>query len=257
MADDAASDTTPPLRIGTSGWNYPAWKDGFYAGVPRRRWLAHAASRFGGVEVNATFYRAMKATTLGGWAEQVPAGFGFAVKGHRAVTHSRKLKDAADSLARQRDDLAPLGDRLAGMLWQTPASLPHEPARLQAFLDALAAVWPETAHAIEFRNPDWFTEDTAARLADAGVANAISDAGDWPRWDAVTAPHVHVRLHGAPTTYHSPYGADALDRWAEAVRGWRAEGRAVQVYFDNTEAPACDDALALIDRLGAGGGPGV
>ncbi|MDH5749723.1 MAG: DUF2905 family protein [Rhodospirillales bacterium] len=29
----------PQLYIGTNGWSYPGWRDGFYKGIPQRRWL--------------------------------------------------------------------------------------------------------------------------------------------------------------------------------------------------------------------------
>lgn len=244
--DTAASS----LRIGTSGWNYPAWKNGFYEGIPRRRWLAHAAETFNGLEVNGTFYREIKRSTLESWRDQVPEGFAFAVKGHRVVTHSHKLRDTEASLERQRDALAVLGDRLDVMLWQTPASLDYDTERLEAFLGALREVWPNCRHAIEFRRQDWFTEEAASLLSNAGVANTISDAGKWPRWDAVTTDLAYVRLHGAPETYKSLYGEEALQSWAAQIRRWRDEGRSVHVYFDNTEAPATQDALRLKEILG-------
>ena len=44
--------------VGTSGWQYRHWRDGFYpAGLAGSRWLVHYAERFSTVEVNASFYR--------------------------------------------------------------------------------------------------------------------------------------------------------------------------------------------------------
>jgi uncharacterized protein YecE (DUF72 family) len=44
-------------HIGTSGWNYKTWRDGFYGDTPQKQWLAFCAERFTGIEVNGTFYR--------------------------------------------------------------------------------------------------------------------------------------------------------------------------------------------------------
>ena len=45
-------------RIGTSGWNYPHWKEVFYPlHVTQSKWLEFYADHFDTVEVNATFYR--------------------------------------------------------------------------------------------------------------------------------------------------------------------------------------------------------
>ena len=235
--------------IGTSGWSYAAWKDGFYAGVPRRRWLRHCAERFGGIEVNMTFYREPRAQVLDSWVAGTPPAFAFACKGHRRITHIQRLAGIEAALARQRDSLRPLGTRLKAMLWQLPASLERDLDRLAAFARALAG-WAEVAHAIEFRHPSWFDDAVADCLARRRIAICISDAGKWPRWDRVTAPAVYVRLHGRPETYASGYGAEALADWAAKVAGWLGQGRTVHVYFDNDARGAAPyDAMRLIELV--------
>jgi uncharacterized protein YecE (DUF72 family) len=46
------------VRVGTSGWMYDGWRQDFYAGIPRSRWLEHAAARFSALEINAALPRA-------------------------------------------------------------------------------------------------------------------------------------------------------------------------------------------------------
>lgn len=236
------------VRIGLSGWNYAAWKDSFYAGVKRADWLAHASRRFPTLEVNATFYREQKAATLERWREATPDDFVFAIKGHRYATHTLRLADARESVVRQHRNAAPLGTKLAAVLWQLPAGVHADHDRLRDFLNALAH-WPEVRHAIEFRHRSWFTDGTAALLESAGIANCISDAGRWPRWDAVTAPLVYLRLHGRPDTYYSAYGREGLEPWRTGIARWRDEGRGVLVYFDNDAAQAAFTDAALLAEL--------
>lgn len=234
------------VRIGLSGWNYPAWRATFYAGVKRKDWLAHAARRFDTLEVNATYYREQKPETLAHWRAETPDDFVFAVKGHRYITHTLRLSDARAALARQRKNAALLGPKLGAVLWQLPPGLKADHDRLGDFLGALAD-WPETRHAIEFRHRSWFTDATEQFLEAAGVANCVSDAGRWPRWDAVTAPLVYVRLHGRPQTYVSGYERAGLEPWRERIVAWSAQGREVLVYFDNdTEGAAFGDAETLV-----------
>lgn len=240
------------VRIGLSGWNYPAWKDSFYAGIRRKDWLSHAATRFETIEVNATFYREQKPATLKRWHAATPPDFVFAIKGHRFVTHSLRLADAGRAVIRQRENLRPLEPKLAAVLWQLPPGLGADAGRLADFLDALTA-WPEMRHAIEFRHESWFTGATQGLLEDAGVANCISDAARWPRWDAVTAPLAYLRLHGRPETYVSAYGRAGLKPWRKRIADWRAEGRDVLCYFDNDSAGAAFEDAALLARLCAAG----
>lgn len=233
------------LCIGTSGWSYDAWASGFYAGVPRTKWLAHYARHFDAVEVNATFHHAVKPATFAAWRTAVPRGFRFAIKANRYLTHIRRLAFPRSSLLDQRQAAAPLGAKLAVVLWQLPASLPRDPERLGRFL-AMLGTWPRVRHAVEFRHPSWFEDEVARRLGKHRVAAVQSDAADWPRWDAVTTDFVYVRLHGRRETYRSPYSLRELRVWANRIRSWRADGREVHVYFDNTDAGhALENALTL------------
>ena len=89
--------------MGTSGWTYGAWKDSFYAGVPRHEWLAHYAHRFRAVEVNATFYHQLKQNTFVNWTKTTPPDFRFAIKGHRYLTHVLKLHVSRGVFSRQKN----------------------------------------------------------------------------------------------------------------------------------------------------------
>lgn len=235
--------------IGTSGWNYKAWKDGFYAGVPQKDWLRYAACRFSGLEVNASFYRLLTAGTTERWYEQTPDDFRFAIKGHRFLTHNKKLADAEEPIKLQRASVAGLGHKLAVVLWQLPHRLKKNLARLQGFAEALDK-WPKVRHALELRNESWFDDEVANALAQHNVAVSLSDAADWPMWARVTTDLVYVRLHGHPHTYASAYSESELDAWAECIRIWLSEGRTVHAYFDNdAEGAAPFDALKLAARV--------
>lgn len=240
------------LFLGTSGWNYKAWKDAFYAGVPQKRWLAHYAERFNSVEVNATFYRQLQEKTYRKWLESTPEGFCFAIKGSRYVTHVKRLKEPQESVQKQRANIAPLQEKAAAVLWQLPGTMEYSTERLKGLLQALDA-WPEVRHALEMRHASWFNPEAAQLLERHNTAVCLSDAPSWPRWDAVTADMVYVRLHGNRELYHSEYTQDELHSWAEAVQGWLGEGLTVHIYFDNTDAGhAPSNALTLREILPGG-----
>jgi len=237
--------------VGTSGWSYPSWRDHLYAGVPQRRWLAHAASQFDALEVNGSFYTQIKPETYRRWRDETPRDFTFAVKGHRFVTHYKRLLGVERSIGLLRSQASGLGDKLAVAVWQLPSNLRADPARLDAFLGALAG-WPDVRHAIEFRHASWFTDDVSARLARARVAICMSDAPDFPLWRAISCDLVYVRLHGHTRKYASSYSRRLLRAWAEDAVRWASEGRDVHVYFDNdAEGAAVRNALALKAEVAA------
>ncbi len=93
----------------------------------------------------------------------------------------------------------------------------------------------------------------AALLREHDVGMVIADAaGLWPELDDVTSDVAYVRLHGDRELYVSGYGAQALARWAERIRGW-SQRADVYVYFDNdVKVHAPHDAMSLADLLGVG-----
>ncbi len=235
--------------IGTSGWNYEAWARSFYRGQPKSQWLRLCAQCFSALEVNATFHRLQQRQTFRRWRDQTPAGFRFAIKANRYLTHSKKLVEPLAAVVRERERASALGDKLAVVLWQLPHNVHRNLERLEAFARALGR-WRSVRHAIEFRHPSWFDPEVAACLQRHRIAVCQSDAADWPMWDAVTADLVYVRLHGHSATYASAYGEAALRRWAGRVRRWQREGREVHVYFDNDAlGHAPRNALRLIELL--------
>jgi len=238
------------IFVGTSGWNYPSWRKTFYRGVPQRGWLAHAAAAFGSLEVNGSFYVQIAPATYRRWRDETPPDFRFAIKGHRFVTHYKRLRDVERSVVLLRDQARALGRKLAVVIWQLPSNFRLDIERLRAFLPTLHR-WRSVRHAIEFRHRSWFTAEVEDLLHRARVAVCLSDAPDFPLWRAVTTDFVYVRLHGHTRKYRSRYSRTHLARWAADVLTWSSSGRDVYLYFDNdAEGAAVTDTLAMRAMLG-------
>src|SRR5438067_3381281 len=188
--------------IGTSGWNYKTWRHTFYGDMPQKQWLRFCSERFTAIEVNGTFYRLVDRSTFQKWRDATPEDFPFAIKGHRYVTHNKKLLNAGEPVIRCRDAAAPLGKRLAAVVWQLPSFFRKNVERLEEFVGVLDR-WNTTRHAIEFRHQSWFVAEVAKCLSNHAVAVCLSDAPDWPMWDEVTTDLVYIRLTGHTRKYAS------------------------------------------------------
>ena len=236
------------IRIGTSGWNYPHWKGSFYPDdLPDEQWLAWYAERFDTVEINATFYRLPTTDTLDAWREAVPAGFRFAVKASRYITHMKKLKDPRESTARFFAAIERLGERLGPILFQLPPNWHCNLERLAGFLEALPAGY---RYVFEFRDESWWIDEVADLLRQHEAAFCLFDLAGAAPPRRVTSDLVYLRLHGPDGAYRGRYSDASLRAWADAIRSWRDEGRAVHCYFDNdTDAQAPADARRLVDLL--------
>jgi uncharacterized protein YecE (DUF72 family) len=229
------------LRMGTSGWVYKDWRGIFYPPrLPMTRWFAHYAAHFDTVEVNNTFYRHVPESTFDKWREQAPPEFLYAVKANRILTHRKKLNDAAAILPDILGPARKLGPHLGPVLYQLPPHWGCDLERLRSFLGALPSdLW----HVVEFRDSSWYTDEVRGLLDERGAGFCIHDLrGErTPHW--ATGRLAYVRFHG-PTerAYHGRYSQGLLQRWAETISEFRAEGRDVFVYFNN-----CFDGAALAD----------
>ncbi|HEX7967912.1 MAG TPA: DUF72 domain-containing protein [Stellaceae bacterium] len=246
------------IRIGISGWLYPSWRGTFYPkGLPYRRELEYTSRVFNSIEINGTFYSMKSPASFRRWRTETPEDFVFALKGSRYITHMKKLGDVEPALANFfAQGVLALGAKLGPILWQLPAWMPFDEARIERFLALLPRDTAEAArfakrrdrkimkgralleaegewrirHALEVRHESFRDKRFITLLRRSGVALVVSDAPQWPRFEDVTADFVYLRLHGAEEVYASGYDDDALDFWAARVRRWTAGGEPDDVH---------------------------
>ena len=206
------------LRAGTSGFSFEGWRGTFYpADLPTGEWLRFYAERLSAVEINNTFYRMPKADLLRGWADQVAgqAGFGFALKAPRRLTHVARLgPEAAQGVEHLCRVAAALGPCLGPLLFQLPPTLRRDLDRLR---ELLALVPAGLRVAVEFRHASWDEPEVDEALASAGAARVVSETDTGPA-PTVLQPGSwgYLRLRRAD------YDDAALRQWLErlAATGW-------------------------------------
>src|SRR6185312_17112458 len=87
--------------------------------------------------INSSFYRPHRPATYARWAASVPAGFRFAVKVPKEITHTRRLVATAEPLRRFLAEASALGDKIGPLLVQLPPSLAYDSDVAAGFFDAL------------------------------------------------------------------------------------------------------------------------
>ncbi|WP_051167822.1 DUF72 domain-containing protein [Actinoplanes sp. N902-109] len=215
--------------MGTSGWQYRDWRgeDRLYPpDLPQRLWLEKFAESFATVEVNNAFYRLPEKATFESWRTRTPAGFCFAVKMSRYLTHIKRLKEPAEPVARFLDRAAGLGDKLGPVLIQLPPTLKVDVAAL----DETLGLFPrEVRVAVEPRHDSWWIEQVRDVLAAHNAALSWADRKGrpvTPLW--VTADFGYLRLHEGRAKPWPHYGRTALGTWLD-----RVPGVPTYVYFNN------------------------
>jgi uncharacterized protein YecE (DUF72 family) len=237
------------VRIGCSGWQYKHWRGDFYpAELPLTRWFEHYAAKFDTVEINNTFYRLPEAPTFASWERRAPRGFLFAVKASRFLTHMKKLKDPAEPLDLFFTRAKQLGRTFGPVLYQLPPRWPVNVERLAEFLEALPK---RRRHAMEFREPSWYSDDVLALLEKHRVALCLHDMSGSASGKVCVGPFVYARFHGA-AKYSGRYSDETLEGWADWLAARAAEGRDVYAYFNNdVGGHAPRDAVRLRDAVAA------
>jgi uncharacterized protein YecE (DUF72 family) len=203
------------LRIGTSGWSYPSWRPGFYpAGLASEDFLGFYAQRFSSVELNSTGYRLPAEEQFERWAEQVPAGFRFAVK-----MPPRALR----SLGTFEERVRRLGERLG------PVRVVVESPRDDGLL-ALLLGSTELRLALDLRDESWDDVDVAPAIR-------VND------WEAET-PFRYLRFR------EPPYSGEQLKELAMRIGAMLDEGIEVFAYFRHENEPAAPEyAQQLLDLV--------
>jgi len=235
------------IRIGCSGWQYKHWKGDFYpADLRLEGWFERYAATFDTVEINNTFYRLPPPQTFRRWHERAPAGFLFAVKASRYLTHMKKLTDPEEPLQRFFEHAAPLGATLGPVLYQLPPRWPLDRDRFRHFLSVLPR---RVRQVVEFREPSWYVQEVFELLEARGVALCLHDMVGSASGMRRVGPFVYVRFHGV-TKYAGRYGDEELKPWADWLDAEHASGRDVFAYFNNDiggHAPR--DAVRLREML--------
>lgn len=239
-----------PVRVGTAGWSLPReLRDRFRGEGPH---LARYAARLSAVEINSSFHRPHRRTTYERWAATVGPDFRFAVKLPKTITHTHRLVDIDEPLARFADEISGLGDRLGPVLIQLPPSLTFDPSIADAFLRSLGRAIPAQA-VVEPRHASWFTGTADDLLVAHRVARVAADpppvaeAAEPGGWRGFA----YFRLHGAPRIYWSDYGAETIADHARSAACTAATSETWVIYDNTTAGAATGNALALDERLRA------
>ncbi|HEV3216023.1 MAG TPA: DUF72 domain-containing protein [Vicinamibacterales bacterium] len=269
-----AKPTLSNLRIGTSGWNYPAgkgtWNGIFYpsagpaksrggagrgAPAPKFDELAFYAEHFDTVEINTTFYGQPKPDIAAGWARRTPQGFEFSLKLYRKFTHPAMYEKATGRADAHSDvpgvpildeteidvfrrGIEPLADagKVGALLAQFPPSFKQSP-QSRDYLDALLSRFSGYPVAVELRHRSW-SDDFAATLTLLNSHNAALTQIDEPKFQ------VSIRQNQLPNIsgfyYMRLHGRNAAQWWTHD----KSEDRYNYLYSADELAPIAETADA-------------
>jgi uncharacterized protein YecE (DUF72 family) len=253
-----------PVRIGTSGWNYPTGKgtwNGVFYPLPEDRErgfdeLRFYSERFNTVEINSTFYGQPRANAALGWVKRTPQDFEFTVKLYQKFTHPGMTIDRTpvaqadvDAFKGGIEPLAAAG-KLGPLLIQFPFSFQRVPDAVD-YLNWLLNAFRDYHLAVELRHRSWSDaqEETRALLNQYRAAWVQIDE---PKFESSIRQDLsagdseiyYVRFHGrnakewwdhaeSEDRYNYFYSEEELEPIAEKARAARDLKKKVYLLMNN------------------------
>ena len=169
------------LRLGSSSWTAKGWLGRFYPkGTKPVDFIAHYATIYDSVEIDATFYAVPAESTVLGWRDKTPDDFVFAAKAPQVITHEKFLEDCEQEVFHFLDRMSLLGPKLGPILFQFPYYSKKKGVTEDEFLRrlrAFAAILPRDGFrfAVEVRNKTWIDSELCEILRDHGLALTLID----------------------------------------------------------------------------------
>lgn len=239
----------PRFHVGTSGYNFPAWRGSFYPPkLPSAKWLEYYAQQLGTVEINYTFYRTPNAKTVAGWDAATPETFTFVLKAPQKITHFARLRNIDEPLRLFIDVIRKLNTKLGAVLFQLPPNFRKDVGLLG---DLLTQFPTDVRAACEFRHASWWSDDVYGLLRSTNTALCVADTEEGTTPLVATADFGYVRLRDAD------YAEAELAEWLGRLRQVGAAWTDAFVFFKHEEqgvGPRLAAQLRQLDRREPEGG---
>jgi uncharacterized protein YecE (DUF72 family) len=211
--------------------------------------LTYYASLFNSIEINSSFYKVPKPSTVEKWAANVPEDFKFTFKLYKEVTHQKGLLFDTKEIVRFVKTVSYVGAKRGCLLIQLPPAIKINYRKRLLILLTTLLECNEVGQwnlAIEFRDNSWYTEEIYEWLGNLGIAIVIQDMPKSATPSALEYQNiVYIRFHGVGGDYRGSYTPDFLRAYAIRICRWREEGKQVFLYFNNTIGGAVGDLMNL------------
>jgi uncharacterized protein YecE (DUF72 family) len=235
---------------GTSGLLLPVPNKLFYPEKFRDKTrLTYYGSLFNSIEINSSFYKVPKASTIARWATEVPKNFKFTFKLHRGITHEKGLIFDPAEISSFMKTISAVGNKKGCLLVQLPPSI--KIGYEKQLIKILELIKDSNATdgwglSIEFRDKSWYTEHIYDLMSKLGIAIVIHDM---PKSKTPSKEEsqsiVYIRFHGPVGDYRGSYDYELLQHYRQNICTWLKQGKQVFLYFNNTIGEAMKNLIDI------------
>ncbi|MDB5193607.1 MAG: hypothetical protein JWQ96_3170 [Segetibacter sp.] len=230
--------------VGCSGFHYKHWRGSFYPqDLAVKKWFDHYQKHFKTLELNTTFYRFPKLSSLENWYATSPDDFVFAVKVPKGITHYKQFINLGSYLEDFYAIAAEgLKDKLGCVLFQLPPRTRYKEEKLDRILEHID---PNFNNVLEFRHETWWNAEVYNTLARHNITFCGMSHPQLPEDVIQNTPVAYFRFHGVPDLYRSKYELSVLTKIADEIQENPITRKAF-IYFNNDiDASAIGNALEM------------
>ena len=237
------------LLIGTSGYDYPDWKGGFYPEkLAHAKFLEYYSQHFNSLELNGTYYRMPTAGQMLRMIERTEKRVFFTVKAFQGMTHDIQPQQYKTIIGEFKKALEPLQNEklLLCALLQFPERFNYDKEN-RVYLDMLLKELKDIPVVVEMRNNKWQNENVYKTFRERNIGWCITDNPDVGRLlkqeYLTTSDIAYMRFHGRnkemwykgdnESRYDYMYTDSELKKFIEPIKEMLKHSKVVQLFFNN------------------------
>jgi len=230
------------LFVGTSGFLYYGWRGVLYPkDSSPSEWLEIYAEHFNALEINSTFYRLPKKSSLRNYVKYSDR-LTFVFKLYRGITHYKKL--TPENIEPFFTVKEVLNGSLHCILAQFPGNFKPTEENIE-FVKRLVQEFEGLKLVFELRSPQW--KEHLQLFEEADVPVCCSDFPEdkgWLKECKSTEEIAYFRFHGRRKLYSDSYTEEELSAFAKTIKESTAKDKLC--FFNNTSyGYAVKNALRL------------
>ena len=238
------------LFIGTSGYDYPEWKEIFYPkNLTRSEYLSFYAEHFNALELNFSYYSQPNSNQLRNMVQATSGKVHFSIKGNQSFTHCIEIGKWKDAVKEFKSALQPLlqNNVLLSVLLQFPQSFHYEDETRLYLANLISEFGKDIPLVVEFRHNSWQRNQVYSGLTERGIGYCITDMPEMNKLPSfnpvVTGTNTYIRFHGrnnkdwygtnARDRYNYLYNDNELLAFKPVIETLSGKAQLIQIFFNN------------------------
>ena len=236
--------------LGTSGLVLPVPNKSFYPeAFKEKSRLTYYSSLLNTIEINSSFYKLPRRSTIANWAATVPDNFAFTFKLWKEITHRPGLKFDPGNIGQFMEAISAAGTKKGCVLVQFPGKIGiddyNQIEKILYFINEFDRTKEWRVH-VELRNTSLYVSEIYELLKEYNAGMVIHDiAKSTTPLDAFEGESVYLRFHGPEPGYRGSYSEKFLQNYARLIQDWHRKGKPVYGYFNNTLGAAFNNLTRL------------